>query len=47
MLTTCERRLIAFYLSNTAARLRHHDPEAPELADWLARRENRAALGGG
>ena len=47
MLTTYERRLIAFYLSNAAARLRHHDPEALELSDWLARRENRATFGGG
>ena len=45
MLTTYERRLIAFYLSNAATRLRHHDPEASELADWLARRENRTAFG--
>ena len=47
MLTTYERRLIAFYLSNVAARLRHDDPEASELADWLTRRENRTGLGGG
>ncbi len=46
MLTTYEQRLIAFYLSNAAARLHLHDPEASELADWLARRENRAAFGG-
>ena len=46
LLTTYEQRLIAFYLANAATRLRHHDPEASELADWLARRENRAAFGG-
>ena len=41
MLTTYERRLIAFYLANAAARLHPRDPEASELADWLDRRENR------
>ena len=47
MLTAYERRLMAFYLSNAAARLHHHDPEASELADWLTSRENRTGLGGG
>ncbi len=47
MLNTYERRLIAFYLSNAAARLHHHDLEASELAEWLARRENHTVFAGG
>ena len=41
MLNAYDQRLAAFYLSNTAARFRYHDPEAAELADWLDCRENR------
>lgn len=46
MLNTYERRLVALWLSNAAARLHRDDPEASELADWLARRENFAVFGG-
>ena len=41
MLNAHEQRLIAFYLSNAAARFHYRDPEATELVDWLACRENR------
>ena len=41
MLSKYEQRLVAFYLSNAAARFHYHDPEAAELADWLECRENR------
>lgn len=47
MLNPYEQRLVAFYLSNVATRLRHHDREASELADWLASRENRTVFGSG
>ena len=45
MMNAYEQRLIAFYLANAAAFLRHHDPEASELAEWVADRDNRAAFG--
>ena len=32
MLTTCERRLLAFYLANAASGLHHRDREASALA---------------
>ena len=46
MLSKYEQRLVAFYLSNAAARFHYHDPEAAELADWLECRENRRVFPG-
>ena len=45
MMNAYEQRLIALYLANAAACLHHHDPEASELAEWVADRDNRAAFG--
>ena len=45
MMNAYEQRLIALYLANAAAFLHHHDPEASELAEWVADRDNRAAFG--
>ena len=45
MMNAYERRLIALYLANAAAFLHHRDPEASELAEWVADRDNRAAFG--
>ena len=41
MLTTYERRLLAFYLANAASGLHHREREASALAEWVADRENR------
>ena len=45
MLTAYERKLLTSYLANIAARLNHRDPEARELIDWIADRDNRIAFG--
>ena len=45
MLNAYEQRLMAFYLANAAAALHHRDREASDLAEWIADRENRMALG--
>ncbi len=46
MLTAYEKHLLAHYLANAASRLRRRDPEASELAEWVANREHRIALSG-
>ncbi len=43
MLSAYERYLIAFYLSNAAARLHPQDREASALADWIGDRDHRSA----
>ena len=45
MLTAYENFLIISYLANVAAGLNHRDPEARELIDWVADRENRIVFG--
>ena len=45
MLTSYERRLLAFYLANAASRLHHRDREAFYLAEWVANQANRTAFG--
>ena len=37
--------VLTFYLANAAAALHHRDPEASDLAEWIADRENRVAFG--
>ena len=46
MLNAYEQRLIVFYLANAAAALHHREREASDLAEWIADRENRTAVGG-
>ena len=43
MLSTCERQLLFFYLSNAASHLKHTCKPAGLLAEWVA--ENRSLLG--
>ena len=45
MLNAYENNLLASYLANVAAGLDHRDPEARELIDWVADRDNRIAFG--
>ena len=45
MLTAYERKLLTSYLANIASGLKRRDPEARELIDWIADRDNRIALG--
>ena len=45
MLSTYEQHLLASYLVNAASSLHHRDPEASELADWVANKANRIARG--
>ena len=40
MLTAFERKLLTLYLANIASGLKRRDPEARELIDWIADREN-------
>ena len=40
MLSTYERRLLAFYLANAASRLHHRNYEASNLAEWVADEAN-------
>lgn len=46
MLSTYERKLIATYLANTAAKLRHRNSEAVSLVKWITDRDNRNFHGG-
>ena len=41
MFTAYERKLLASYLANIASGLNCADPEARELIDWFAKRDNR------
>ena len=45
MLTAYEQHLLASYLVNAASSLHHRDPEASELAEWVADKANRIARG--
>ena len=45
MLTAYERKLLTSYLANIASGLKRRDPEARELIDWIADRDNHIALG--
>ena len=45
MLTTYEQRLTVRYLANVASCLRHGDPEAKELVEWIAANGRRMAFG--
>lgn len=44
MLTPYEQYLTFSYLSNAAARIRHYNPEAKELAEWVAKHADSLAL---
>ena len=45
MLSTYEQHLLASYFVNAASSLHHRDPEASELAEWVADKANRIARG--
>ena len=45
MLTAYESKLLTSYLANIASGLKRRDPEARELIDWIADRDNRIASG--
>ncbi|MDD9982289.1 MAG: hypothetical protein OXU81_13175 [Gammaproteobacteria bacterium] len=45
MLSTYEQHLLASYLVNVASSLHHRDPEASELAEWVADKASRIARG--
>ena len=45
MLSTYEQHLLASYLVNVASGLHHRDPEASELAEWVADKASRLARG--
>lgn len=44
MLTAYERRLVFFYLSNAASRLRHRSSQARKLAEWVYEHESELAF---
>ena len=45
MLSAYEQHLLASYLVNAASSLHHRDPDASELADWVASKASRIARG--